>query len=112
MIDYKWKIEQLERTNDEAQGVITVHWSVTATEDGLSAREYGTTHHQPEPNSGTFIPFDELTEATILGWVFEIINKDVSEQTLKSKIEKKKNPPTVSGLPWSTVVVESEEVEV
>lgn len=97
-----WTIAQLER-NTETGGVISVHWRVSATDGDYSASSYGSIGLQPDPESEDFIPFENLTEADVLAWVWEQSEdwKSEIEEGLASQIEKQKNPVTTTGLPWS-----------
>lgn len=97
-----WKILQIDRTNDDASGVINVHWYVSAMDEtaGLSASSYGTTTHEPNPSGENYIPYEELTEAVVFGWVFSQINKAEIESNVQAKLGKLVTPDTVSGLPW------------
>jgi hypothetical protein len=47
-----------------------------------------------------FVPFDDLTEADVLAWVYESVDKDATEESLASQIEDQKAPQTVAGTPW------------
>jgi hypothetical protein len=67
-IEYTWTIAQLER-NTADDFVTIVHYSVTAVDDTYTASTYGTVGYTQE--SETFIPFADLTEATVVGWVKE-----------------------------------------
>ena len=48
------------------------------------------------------MPFDQLTEADVVGW---LMAKDgwaeALEARLDADIERQKNPPVLHGLPWS-----------
>jgi hypothetical protein len=47
-----------------------------------------------------FVPFESLTEADVLAWVYESVDKDATEASLASQIEDQKAPQTVAGTPW------------
>jgi hypothetical protein len=47
--------------------VTIVHYRVTAVDGDYTASTYGTVGYTQE--SETFIPFADLTEATVVGWV-------------------------------------------
>jgi len=46
------------------------------------------------------VPYDELTEADVLAWVWAEGFKDATEDALAAKIEADKNPTTAAGVPW------------
>ena len=100
-----WTISLTEYTNDADKGVVTVHWRVTAEEtvgeETYTASAYGTCGFTPDASSPDFVPYDQLTEANVLAWVWSSMDKDATEAALAAKIEEQKAPATVSGLPWA-----------
>ena len=102
-IEYTWSLPTLERELSDG-GVIVAHWRCTASEtvgeDTFSASSYGTAGFTPDPESEDFVAFESLTEAQVLGWVWESVDKDATEAALAAKIEADKNPTTAAGVPW------------
>ena len=102
-----WTIANLER-NVADGGVTVAHWRVTETEtvgegdDAVtySASSYGTVGFTPDPTAPDYIAYDSLTEANVLGWVWESVDQSVTEAALTAKIEADKNPTSGSGVPW------------
>jgi hypothetical protein len=94
-----WTIAQLERNSADG-GVIVAHWRVTAEDGDYSASAYGTCGFTPDPTADGFVPYDNLTEADVLAWVYESVDKDAVEAGLTAKIEEQKAPQTVAGVPW------------
>lgn len=94
-----WTVSQLERTLPEG-GVVTAHWRVTAVDGDFTASAYGTAGFTPDPASPTFKPYDELTEADVLGWVWGSVDKAAAEASLAAQIDAQKNPTTAAGVPW------------
>ena len=94
-----WTIAQLERTTADG-GVTIAHWRVTAEDGDYSASAYGTCGFTPDPTDANFVPFESLTEADVLAWVYESVDKDSVEAGLTAKIEEQKAPQTVAGVPW------------
>lgn len=102
-----WTIENLER-NVADGGVTVAHWRVTETEtvgegdDAVtySASSYGTVGFTPDASADGFIAFDSLTEADVLGWVYEEVNQDDTEAALAADIVGQKTPVTSDGVPW------------
>lgn len=94
-----WTIAQLER-NSTNGGVITAHWRVQAVDGEYTAASYGTCGFTPDPTDPSFIAFENLTEADVLAWVYEAVNKEETESRLLTEIEEKKAPATVAGVPW------------
>jgi hypothetical protein len=102
-----WTIANLER-NVADGGVIVAHWRVTETEtvgegdDAVtySASSYGTVGFTPDADADGFISFDALTEANVLGWVYEEVDQAETEAALAADIAGQKTPVTTDGVPW------------
>lgn len=104
-ISYEYKIGNLEYTNDESKAVLIAHYDVRASDPDLgdqTVRSYGTVSFSPDPNTSDFVPFEDLTEDTVLDWVKGELDTDSIEATLASKLEEKTRPATLSGVPWSS----------
>ena len=99
-----WTISTLERELSDGF-VFVAHWRCTATEtsgeDTFSASSYGTAGFTQDPESDSFIPYDQLTEEQVLGWVWnDGVDKDATEEALAAKIEADKHPTSAAGVPW------------
>ena len=92
-----WKISQLDR--EVSNGfVTTAHWQAVAVDGDYTASAYGTAGWL----EGTpTIPYANLTEATVLNWVWENISKSATESALAAQIALLKNPVKATGTPWS-----------
>jgi hypothetical protein len=91
-----WKISTLDREVSNGY-VTTAHWTATAVDGDYTASAYSTVSW----SEGTpAIAYDNLTEATVLGWVWESVDKDATEASLAAQIELLKNPVSASGTPW------------
>jgi hypothetical protein len=100
MTTFNWQISTLERELSDG-GVIVAHWRCTASDGGFSASSYGTAGFTYDASSPDFVPYNSLTEATVLGWLWaDGVDKDATEAALQAKIEADKNPTTASGTPW------------
>ena len=94
-----WSIGQMDR-NAANGGVIVAHWRVEAVDGEHSASAYGSAGFTPDASAADFKPYDQLTEADVLAWVWGSVDKDAAEASLAQQIEAKKNPVTLNGLPW------------
>jgi hypothetical protein len=98
-----WTIAQLERNTADG-GVTVAHWRVSAEEtvgeETYSASAYGTCGFTPDATADGFVAYDSLTEADVLAWVWDSVDKDATESSLTQKIEADKNPVTTTGTPW------------
>jgi hypothetical protein len=96
MSQVTWKISTLDR--EVSNGFVTqAHWNATAVDGDYTASAYSTVSW---PEGTPTIAYDNLTEATVLGWVWESVDKDATEASLAAQIELLKNPVSASGTPW------------
>jgi hypothetical protein len=92
-----WTISTLDR--EVSNGfVTTAHWQATAVDGEFSASAYATCSWA----DGTpAIPYANLTEATVLGWVWANgVDKQATEDALAAQIALLKNPVKATGTPW------------
>ena len=94
-----WTIANLERNTDDG-GVTIAHWRVTAEDGEYTASAYGTVGFTPDASADGFIAFDNLTEADVLGWVYESVDQAEAEAALAADIAGQKTPVTTDGVPW------------
>jgi hypothetical protein len=96
-ISTTWKITQTDYLT--ADGFIsTAHWTATAVDGDYTASIYSTASWQ----AGTpTIPYSSVTEAEVLNWVWESVDKQATEDALAANIVLQKNPVTSTGVPWS-----------
>lgn len=99
-IEYNWTIATCE--HDIATGGITIaHWRVAAVDGDYSASAYGTCGFTPDATDPDFTPYDDVTEAEVLGWCWaDGVDKDAIEAALAAKIDADQNPTSASGTPW------------
>ena len=92
-----WTISQLDRKTADGF-VTTAHWQATAVDGEHTASIYSTASWA----DGTVnTPYTELTQATVLNWVWESVDKTATESALAAQIALQKAPVTASGTPWS-----------
>lgn len=92
-----WQISALDR--DVATGyVYCAHWSCSAQDGEFSGRVYSTCSW---PEGQPVIPYQDLTQETVLGWIWESVDKDATEAAVAAQIEAQKHPTTATGVPWS-----------
>jgi hypothetical protein len=91
-----WTITNLD--SNTADGFVTcAHWRATAVDGEHTASAYATVSW----SEGTpTIPYANLTEATVLNWVWESVDKEATESALAAQIALQKAPVTASGTPW------------
>jgi len=107
-----WIIERLlvkpiEGSNPDV--VITADWRCNGSQDQYSGTCYGSASFAPP--SGSFTPYDQLTEQQVLDWCFANgVDKTAIEANVTQQINDQINPPVVAPpLPW---VEPAPEVEI
>jgi hypothetical protein len=90
-------VSQLDRNTADGF-VTTAHWRCDAVDGDYSGSVYASCGFDGELS----IPYDQLTEATVLEWVWEKVDKEATEAAVLAQIEAQKNPVTASGTPWAT----------
>jgi len=98
---FTWNISQLER--ETADGfVYTAHYTVNASDETYSSGAYGSIGlERPD----TLIPYSDLTEDQVVGWVKEKLGGDEKvqeiESALQAQLDEQRSPTKASGIPWS-----------
>ena len=98
MTTYLWTIAQMDRLTADGF-VVTVHYNVSATDGAYNSSVYGAVGYAEQPGE-TFTPYDQLTEAQVVGWVQTSLGKDTVEASLQGQINAQINPVQESGVPW------------
>lgn len=92
-----WTISTLDR-NTSNGFVTTAHWQATAVDGEHTASIYSTCSWA----DGTVnTPYADLTQDTVLGWVWESVDKQATEDALAANIALQKAPVTATGTPWA-----------
>ena len=98
-----WNIVNMERELSDGF-VIVAHWTCTASQDGQSAQVYGAQSFPYNPSEPGFIPYDQLTEADVIGWVQASMGPETTaatEANAEQQLNSILNPTTADGVPWS-----------
>jgi hypothetical protein len=99
---FTWAIANLER--ETADGfVFTAHYTIAANDDAYSSSAYGSIGFQRPDN---LIPFADLTEETVIGWVKEALGGDEKVESiqtaLQNQIDEQRSPSKAAGVPWAS----------
>jgi hypothetical protein len=80
--------------------VITADWRCNGSQDQYSGTCYGSASFAPP--SGSFTPYEDLTEQQVLDWCFANgVDKTAIEANVTAQIENQINPPVIAPpLPW------------
>lgn len=113
-ITYTWELTSLKKKNigNFNNFVVQTYWKKIGTdENGITGEFPSATPFTPEADMdpATFISFEDLTEAQVLGWIQTVVTGDyeahVNDQ-IQKQIDAKKNPEievTSGKFPWSPV---------
>ena len=113
MATFNWVISTTEydlQPADMYGAIIVAHWCCNAEQtegtgdDAVTynATNYGTCGFTPDPKSGDYTPYADVTETEVLGWCFaDGVDKDSIEASLQAQIDAKITPTTGSGTPWA-----------
>lgn len=114
-ITYTWKVTGVKtRHQDGVPGfVFQTYWTKTGVdENGNEGTFTGATPFVHDEGT-ELIPFEQLTEAIVLGWIQEKVVGDyenhVNEQ-INKQIAAKANPVEEPSLPWATSSIENQQV--
>jgi hypothetical protein len=97
---FTWNIANLERETSDGY-VYTAHYTVNAADDTYSSGAYGSLGLE---RGDTLVPFADLTEATVVGWVKEKLTAEKVteiEAALQAQLDEQRQPTKAGGLPWS-----------
>ena len=93
-----WKISSLDRNTADGF-VTTAHWTCSDVDGEFSGSVYGSVGLTGELTT----PYEQLTEAQVIGWVKEAIGAETvaaHEANVAAQIAAAKAPVTAAGVPW------------
>lgn len=101
---YTWTVTAMDAypTSPQPDCVFCVHWNATATDGTHTASVYNTCQI-PYNAQDPYIPYAQLTQAEVLGWIHEHgVDQTATQEALDTMIANLVNPPVVTPkLPWS-----------
>ena len=95
-----WKIANLERETEDGF-IFAAHYTVNADDGTYTSGAYGNLGFERPDN---LVPFSQLTETTVVGWVKEKFGEEKVaeiEAALQSQINEQKHPTKAAGVPWA-----------
>ena len=101
---FNWTVSAMDYTvsqDGHTNVVNTVHWRVSKEDGDNSGSSYGTVGL--EAPSGTFVEWDDITEATAVGWAKAALgDEQVSsiEAGIDAQIAEQANPTSGTGVSW------------
>ncbi len=107
-ITYSWKVTGVKTLNQgsNANAVVQTFWKKVGTsEDGKTAEFIGATPFDASNvPADKFVPFDQLTESVVLGWIQGIVTGSY-EKHVNDQIAKALAPQAVeAAMPWAPPV--------
>lgn len=104
-ITHTWSIDRIRQLNNDLGVVSNISYSVHSTDGNIFTQSGGDVELQTE-NIENFIPYEDLTEEVVLGWVKEKLGENLGNHEVNnaSWIDSIANPPkpkTITAeLPW------------
>ena len=101
---FNWTVSAMDYTvsqDGHTNVVNTVHWRCSKTDGDHSGSSYGTAGL--EAPSGTFVEWDDITEATAVGWAKAALGDEqvtAIEAAIDAQIAEKATPTTGTGVSW------------
>jgi len=105
-----WNVDNMTHKDSDG-GVFLVYWSLTATDGTYSAQEGGKLRCTYDASASDYIPYASLTEADVLGWVYDSLIVDAetaaeakarieADRTAKVQGQIDRAAANSSGVPW------------
>ncbi len=89
-INNTWSVSDMQHMDSDG-GVFLVYWSMVAASDGTpsyTASEGGKLRCTYDASAAGFIPYADLTENDVLGWVYDsLIEGDETAAEAKARVE-------------------------
>jgi hypothetical protein len=85
-------------TNQDG-GVTEVKWSMIASKDGIEIKDMGLSKFTPDQSASGFIPFSQLKESDVIGWVSKNVNSEEVERRLNESVAQAQSS-SVAQFPW------------
>jgi hypothetical protein len=112
-ITTKWSVNDMTHKDSDG-GVSLVYWSLVAESDGTpsySAKEGGKLRCTADPSASDYIPYANLKESDVLGWVYNSLREGEEtadeakkriedERTAKVQSQIDRAAANSSGVPW------------
>ena len=101
-MEYKLKIERLgkhAKLNGKENVVFSVYWSLSATNGKTSVSTFGIQQISTD-DLENFLPYDSLTEETVIDWIRNNLNLTELKLALDLEISNTEQKKAESFLPW------------
>jgi hypothetical protein len=107
---WTWTINSmytLPNVPNQPNYVVNVIWTLTGTDGTQTASIDGNTQFAVEATQPNFVPYNQLTQATVIGWIQEslgaqgIANYEANVQGQINSLENPPVSPSSQPLPWA-----------
>jgi hypothetical protein len=108
---FTWAILNLCREKTTG-AVVNIQWSYSGLRDTENGTSYFTVLEGSvgleSPDTGSFIPYDDITEEIAINWTKEYLTKDNAnklqelESLVTERLNELENPTILLGKPWET----------
>lgn len=104
MSEFTWNITNTTSENEENDSIVHVEWRCTCVDGDMTKSIYGGVNLNP--TQGSFIPYDDVRESEVLGWLFApsrvdgipLLDKQSTEDFLIGEITIRRS--LSQGTPW------------
>jgi hypothetical protein len=107
-INYTWAVTGMKTIgiNDGAGNyVVQTYWTKTGTDENDNTGTFnGATPFDSNPQQQNFIPFEQLTEEIVIGWIKQVVVGDYAQHVnaqIMKQIAEKTTPVTNTPMPWA-----------
>lgn len=107
-ITYTWKVTSLKTKTEggNTDAVVQTYWTKTGTDENGNTGVFSgaTPFTSVNVPAGEFVPFAELTEETVLGWIKAVVVGQYEEHVngiIAKQIDEKVNVVAEKALPWA-----------
>ena len=105
-ITYTWKVTgvKVRDEGDNSNAVVQTYWQKIGTDENDNEGTFSGATPFTSENTENFIPFAELTEETVLGWIQAVVVGSYEEHVngqIQKQIDDKVTPVSEPSLPWA-----------
>ena len=102
MTTFTWSISRMETTQvPDPNYVVSAYWNLQATDESQTIFRGGVATFSSDQSQTGFIPYDQLTEEIVLGWVkAQLGNNGVAYEEALQKQLTPAPTPEYTPLPW------------
>jgi len=108
MTTYTWSINSMYTVQQpDPDYVVRVFWTLTGVDEQISVSQSGSLDFLQNQEQSGFVPYSELTETMVIGWVETALGENsISnyENSIQEQIDFLNNPtsvPEYTPLPWA-----------